>query len=411
MMRMAAKASACLLFLCPQMVFGEELAGLTRNPGLNLESVITKAFERSPRQNILQAERMVAKAREISATGLLPTSPAVSLGHQNDTVGSHRNLSQWEAAVEVPVWMPGQRTARTTLARMSQGELSGMRNGLLLEVAGQVREAIWDIAMANNLAELAQTRLTTAQALQRDVEKRRAAGELAKTDVMLAQNEVLQAQTELLHTQAEVQHAEHRYWVLTGLKEIPATAEETLTTINNVTETHPLLAESSSRLALARSQRDLTQVERRENPQITLNLRHERGAFDNQFNDSVGLSIRLPLDTQVRTAPMLAESEMGIARASTEHEQRLIELQTAQHEAEHNLEVIRAELVIVEEQQRLSQENLRLARKAFALGESDLISLLRVQAMAQEVERSLLNRHIQLKWNIARYNQALGVIP
>jgi cobalt-zinc-cadmium efflux system outer membrane protein len=45
------------------------------------------------------------------------------------------------------------------------------------------------------------------------------------------------------------------------------------------------------------------------------------------------------------------------------------------------------------------------------LGESDLVSLLRVQAMAREAEQTLRSRQTQLQWDIARYNQAVGVLP
>ena len=49
--------------------------------------------------------------------------------------------------------------------------------------------------------------------------------------------------------------------------------------------------------------------------------------------------------------------------------------------------------------------------EAFKLGETDLVSLLRVQAQANEIERAFTSRQIQLQWDIARYNQAVGVLP
>lgn len=411
MMRIQTITAVVFLMLLPLLASGEELAKLERNPQLTLTMVVNAAFERSPRQQVIQAGQAMVEARTLHASGLLPAAPAVSVSHQNDAIGSNRNFSLWDAALELPMWLPGQRAARQAVARVAQDELDSSHNGLLLEVAGQVREAIWDISMASGAVELAEARVKTAQALQSNVEKRVHAGELARTDVMLAQNETLQSQTALLRAQAELKHAEHRYWSLTGLKELPLSAEEQLTPRDTIDDSHPWLADISARVELARGQRDLVRVERRENPQVMLNARHERGAFDNQFNDSVGLSIRVPLDAAVRSAPMIAGAEMGVAQAMSERDQRRLVLQTALHEATHNLEVIHAELDIFEQQHRLAQENLRLAKKSFALGESDLVSLLRGQAMAYEAERSLSNRRTQLQWNIARYNQALGVLP
>lgn len=406
---------SCLTFLLaiflPLTATGEEVEALARSSRLSLADAVQKAFERNPQQQVLVAGKMVADARAVHAASVLPGTPAVSVRYQNDTIGSGRNQREWEAALEFPVWLPGQRAARETVARAAGTSLEARRGGLRLTLAGQVREAVWDVAMNANAVELAGQRYQTAQALQADVEKRWKAGELAKTDAMLAQNETLQAQTALLRAQAELRHAEHRYWMLTGLKELPAHSEEQPSNIADIAENHPLLAETSAKVTLVQDERNLVRVEKRESPQIIVNARRERGAFDNASNDSVGFAVRIPLDAEVRSAPVLANAEMSVAQAMSERDQQMLVLQAMLHEAGHNLEVTRAEIEVVAQQNRLAQESLRLARKAFDLGETDLVSLLRVQATAQETERVLHSRQTQLQWDIARYNQAVGVLP
>ena len=86
-------------------------------------------------------------------------------------------------------------------------------------------------------------------------------------------------------------------------------------------------------------------------------------------------------------------------------------LETAMHEAEHNLSVSRAELLLVTRQYEIAKESARLAQKAFQLGETDLVSLMRVQAQTYEAERAFTTRQIQVQWDIARYNQVVGVLP
>lgn len=389
----------------------EELGVLPTDARLTLPAVVEAAYARSPRQSVLTAGNSLAAAREVQASSTLPGAPALLARHQNDVIGSGRNQVEWEAGLEIPLWLPGQRAAREVVAQEVRSGLEAGQKGLKLAVAGQVRDAVWDVEMNRNATALAETRLKTAQSLQADVEKRWKAGELAKTDTLLAQNETLQAQTQWLRAAAELKHAEHRYWMLTGLKQLPLSANESLATQTGINDNHPLLAEEAARVELARSERNLVQTERRENPQLSLNARHERGAFDSEFNSSIGLSLRIPLDAEVRAAPLLASAEMALGEAMSRHGQQQLNLQAAQHEAEHNLEVTREELGIIESQYKLTQENLRLARKAFDLGESDLVSLLRVQALARETEAALVNRRIQLNWDIARYNQAVGVLP
>ena len=81
------------------------------------------------------------------------------------------------------------------------------------------------------------------------------------------------------------------------------------------------------------------------------------------------------------------------------------------HEAEHNLSVSRAELVLAGKQYEIAKESLRLAQKAFQLGETDLVSLLRVQSQTFEAERAFSTRQVQVQWDVARYNQTVGVLP
>jgi outer membrane protein, heavy metal efflux system len=405
-----AAAIAMAVLSLPTYGHAEELERLVPDAQLTMSSVLQKTFERSPRQQVLQAEGVAVESRKLHADSALPGAPAVAMMHQGDASGPG-HLTAWEAALEVPVWLPGQRAAREAVARAASGGLEANRAGLMLLVAGQLRDAVWDVAMNADAVDLAMQRHNTAEALQHDVERRQQAGELAKTDVLLVRNETLQTQTQLVRAQAELKHAEHRYWMLTGIKQLPANPAETLSAHVELNDQHPLLAEIAQRVALVEEERNLTRVQKRENPQVVVNARRELGAFDSEYNNSLGLALRIPLDSAVRSAPMMAGAEMAVAQAMSEREQLLLTLRTALHEAEHNLEVTRDELVIVEEQNRLMQENLQLAKKAFGLGESDLVSLLRVQALAYEAERALSSRKIQLQWDIARYNQAVGVLP
>lgn len=400
------------VWLClPGLAAAGEVDDLTVNPELSVQAVLDHAVERNPQRHLLQALDGEVQARYRHARGTLPLAPAVALRHQNDAIGSGRGEREWEAELELPVWLPGQRAARENVAQGAQNELATSRDGLRLQVAGVLRDAIWDVGMNLANVELAGLRLKTAEALQRDVQRRHQAGELAKTDLMLAENETLQAKSALLRAEAELRHAQHRYRQLTGLSDIPAQPQETQSDQAGLDEQHPLLREAEAKIALANSERDLVRLERRENPQVMLGARSERGSSADPYNTSIGVRVRIPLPSETRSAPLLAAAETNVAKAVSERERLRYALETALHEAEHNLEVTRAELEIATQQHALARENQRLAQKAFDLGETDLVHLMRVQALAYEAERALASRKIQLQWDIARYNQAVGVLP
>ena len=377
---------------------------------LSLHELVEKTIARYPDSALLAAKQIEIEAKNKRANGILPASPAIGLLNRSDGITSNRGEREWEAELELPVWLPGQRAAREVLARDAALGLVDTRATLNLQVAGMVRDALWDIAMMTHQAALAKSRHQMSLALLNDVEKRVKAGDLPNADIMLAQNEAYQAETFLLRAEAEVKHAQFRYKLLTGLNTIPeAFSEQQVKT--TLDDNHPALRDASKKILVADDERNLIKVERRENPTVSLNARSQRGPFDNQANESLGLKLRIPLETEAHSAPLVANAEVNYAKHQVEAQHLRYALEAAFHEAEHNLEVTTAELAITTKQNANAQESLRLAKKAFALGETDLVNLLRVQASAYEAERAMKQRQIQLQWDTAHYNQAAGEMP
>ncbi len=380
------------------------------NPNLQFKEVLEKTFARNPHQAKLLSQQSVLDARNKVASAILPYTPSITVSHQNDTVGSGRGEREWQAELELPVWRPNQRQNRLKVADAYQSNLISSQESLKLQVAGALRDALWDIAFNENNVALASNKLAVSQRLQIDVEKRFKAGELAKTDAIFAQQETLLAEKEELRATAELMHARHRYYVLTGLHEIPANIQEKQSNLEDYNQS-PIWLEAQSKLGLAESERQLATIESRDNYQVLISARSIKGGFDTMFNESVGLKIRIPFGGDARAATIKSASELNLGNALSDYETLRLALETAMHEAEHNLSVSQAELGIANKQFDMSKESVRLANKAFKLGETDLVSLLRVQAQANEIERAFTSRQIQLQWDIARYNQAVGVLP
>ena len=417
---MRKKFNGILIFLllCPLLATGQELLPTVNNhldelkvsESLQLRDVLDKTVIRNPLQATLQSRESVVTAKKTIANAMLPLAPAISVGHQNDVLGSGRGEREWQADLEVPVWLPNQRKNRLKVADATQSSLSANRESLKLHVAGLLREAVWDIALNNNNVELTKNKLEVAMKLQKDVERRYQAGETAKTDAMLAQQETLRAEKEHLRAEAELMHARHRYYLLTGLREIPAKIEEPQSVLEDYSQSS-IWTEAQSKVGLAETERSLAQVESKENLQVLFNVRSTKGAFDNVSNESIGVKVRIPFGGDSRSAPIKAAAELGVGNALTERETLRNTLETMMHEAEHNLSVSRVELIIATKQYEIAKESVRLAEKSFQLGESDLVSLMRVQALTYEAERAYTTRKIQVQWDIARYNQAVGVLP
>ncbi len=383
---------------------------LKLNPKLQLREVLQQTLARNPKLFTLQSRNAWVNAKKTMAESLLPTSPAINVMHLNDGLASNRGEREWQAELELPLWMQNQRTMRTKVADASLAYATLIRENLKLQLAGELREILWLIAYNENNHALAINKLALAKNLQRDVERRYQAGEMALTDVMVVEQDSLRFEKEKLRAEAELKHASHRYFLLTGLREMPVNIEEQQSPLQDFSQS-TMWAEAQSSLALAETERDLAFIESRENLHLSFNAQSSKGAFDNAANDSVGMKLRIPFGEDARAAPINAAAEMGVGQALSARESLRLELEAAMHEAENNLEVSRAELALASKQFDIAKKSASLAQKAFQFGESDLVSLLRVQAQTYEAERAYTTRKIQVQWDIARYNQAVGALP
>lgn len=389
---------------------GEHEDTLTTSPRLTLHEVLQQVVAIHPQQALLNAHQQMVQARRTMANSWLPQAPSVGFSHQSDALLSHRDEREWQAQLQLPIWLPGQRQARGQVATLADESLTQDRAGLQQLAAELLRNAVWEIALRRSDVSLFQQRLETLSSIADDVQKRFRAGEVARLDVMQADQETLQAERQLVTAKAELMHAQFRYQQLTGLQTLPARLEEPLSPRQDYTESAFWQA-ALARVRLAEGQRDLTMIEHRQNPQLTLNTRTMQGGFDSQFNGSMGVAINIPLQSEATRAPQLANAEQNIGDARSQLETLQRTLETALHEAEHNLHVSQQELRLIQKQQAIASENASLARKAYRLGELDLNPLLRLQLLAFEAERSLSSQQLQVQWNIAKYNQAVGVLP
>lgn len=381
------------------------------SPQVTLHDTVQQAVERYPRTQLLGARSAQVDALRRQTESAVAGAPALLLRHQTDRIGSSDGLREWEGGIQLPLWLPGQRQARRDFTARTGEGLSSFESALRLEVAGQVRERLWDVVLMENETLVTEGQWRAAQALEEDVRKRVTAGELAKVDLLLAQDETLRRQALYLRARTELKHTLHRYDVLTGSEVLPVARNETLSNRDSIGDDHPLLADSRARVAQALAETELVRQERRANPHLTLGVRDEQSTRRSEANKSVGISLTLPLLSTAHAGPRMAAAAVALAEAQSARDTLRRELDLTLDESEHSVQLARQQHELAIEQNRLAQENLRLMKKAFALGEIDLVDLMRVQTLAFTAEYNEQQLGLQLQRAIARYNQAAGEIP
>lgn len=376
----------------------------------SLRTALDQAWEKNPQAQTLEAKRAESIAQGVAANSLVPGAPVVILGHRNDQLNSNAGVREWEAGIALPIWLPGQRDARQRQAKAGRDGLEANILALRLRLAGELREAIWQVRQVEAQIRLDEARALTAKKLAEDVAKRVQAGELAKTDLNLAQNEWRTAQAAVLQNATTLLQAQQTYATLTGTTVLPDDSAESAQS-KPLSDDHPLMEEARLAIEVAQAQVRVSNQSRRDNPELELSARRARGNLNDPYASTVALALRLPLATDARNLPLTSAAQTALTRAQSEYTRSRLTLEYQRQQADQALQAADQLLDLARQQRTASGENLDLIQKSFSLGESDLFALLRARTAAFEAEQAYNQQEIAQALSRARLNQAQGVLP
>ena len=388
------------------------VAVLTGLPGhaQSLKDAVEGAWSRQPAAKTTGAREDEFAAKRNAAAALFPEPPSVNLGYRTDQANLNAGVRELEGMVSLPMWTPATRGAAQALAKAESEQFGSTLRFQRWRLAGEVREAYWQARLVATEQELAQRKVSEAVALAADVERRLKAGDLARVDLNQARAADQLARAVLADTSARAYRAAQTFYVLTGMKLLPAVAEPVSTAPRDL-ETHPQLDAGGRAAATARAKLGQATTATRDPPEIEVGMRRERSAFGESYANSIIVGIKVPFGTDARNQPRItvANAELIEAQATlTLDRQKLVaDINAAEVELEQAREIEQ----FTAERFRLAADTQALYAKAFALGEVDLPYRLRAENERFDAELALTRARIEAGRAISRLNQALGVFP
>lgn len=353
----------------------------------------------------LAAQRSATAARGAAVRSPIAGSPSLGGDFRTDTRGT-REAWGLDLEVAAPVWLPGQRGALGDSIGAAVAEVDARLPARRLEVAGLLREAWWNAALATREVRLAQDRVATARDIARDVNRRAQLGDIAGADALLADNERLAAELALQLAQAREAEARATYRTLTGGAEPDLPPERPLPRA----VAHPALAAAERAVAAAEARARLVAATPRDNPELALFGRGEDGTRTEQ-GVSLGVRVRIPLATEARNLPRRAQAEAEITAATAQLAQRrrLVEAEIAAataalQAADAASRIARARLAVADQQYGIAQ-------RAFRAGETGTFDLLRIRQQQLDAAGAEAQAAIGAARARSRLNQALGAVP
>ena len=375
-----------------------------------LRAAINAAWDRSPELAGATGRQAAAIARGRSADSYTPGPPSLGGGFASDGVVNRRGGREAELSVSTPLWLPGEGTASRRVADADLSRLTAQQQAQRLAVAGEVREALAAVALAQVEAAGANARLSDARNLEADVGRRVRGRDAAETELLTARLDRMDAEIGRGERQSALDGAKLAFRSLTGLEPDPAALNEAVPAAGSA-GSHPRVAEADGTAAAADASRLLAEIQIRESPEIGILARSSREIGSSQFGNRIGIQFRLPFSTEARNAPRqaAAQADLTEATATAANVRRQVELQTARAQLE--LDTAQKAAAIAQQRATVMRQQRGLSEAAFRGGLVSLGDVIRVRALATDAEIARGRAEIGVRLSRSRVNQSLGILP
>ena len=351
-----------------------------QSSSVTLSELMQHVYKRLPEKLGESVYQQEAKANKGLASSMFAKPSTLDLSHYNDAVASGDGLQEWEGTYNMPLWLPGQKQKQQELTDKINAQLPAYQKKLKLMASAQARSLLWSVMQAETMVKQAQYAWDTAKKLEKDVDSRVKAGEIPATERILAQTNTLDMHSKLVDAQSKLQQAVSNYEFYTGLKQLPQQPEETLAKQQQINKTHPYLAMWTQQIDKLRSEMGLAHYQNAVNPDLYVGMRSQRGTSSEGFNNSVHIGISFALDDKAYRAPAVARASKALTDAQIGYRQTERQLKSQLLMKQDELKSRQQQLQLAIEQDKANQHYYALQKRAFDLGEINLVDLLRTQA-------------------------------
>ena len=359
-----------------------------------------------------QTARNVQYDAQVSASQTwVPEPPTLSISGRSDQIDTNNGLREWEAEISQPVWLVGQRERAQAVARSERDASMQRFSAARWQLAGELREAWWEVRLAEAEKNEAERKLKETTQLEADVLRRVKAGDLAPYDLNQARSSLISAKAEALRASTVVARSKQQFHALSNGAELPDVPETPVTGDADVISRHPLLTSNTAATIAAQAKLQQVSGDTRNAPEIGLTLTRERGNYTEPYQNLAKFTLKIPFGSESRNQPRItaANADLIEAQLMTEQIQRKLDATIASSRLE--LEQSQQTILILQERLQLAEQSFAWVEKSFRAGQLDLPTRLKAEADLASARLSLARAKLEVARAISRYNQAAGVLP
>ena len=386
-------------------------------PRLSLAQLIGTVLDHNPELRSVQQSSVTAQAAVVSAGALPNPKLEWSRGDNKARMASATPGSVNSMGISVPIEMPSVRSARVNAAeagqRASVHQIAASRNALV----AQVKLKAYEVVLRQAQVQAAHDAVKLLEQAHERVRVRVASGEAARYEIIKADAELINARQQeqtarLMVEQSQLTLNRMAAGQLPARFDLDLSLQDPLKAAAHSVEQHPELLQLQSEVEKAEAQKQGAKASRWPG----VELRYAQTREPDIRNNTIGVSMQIPLFDQRRGPIDEAASEEQRARLRLDGRKAELEQQTLQARKVLEMAQVRVK-ALGEGSVKEAEAALRVAEAAYRYGERGILDVLDAQRVLRTVRADLLearyqmqSARIELDFLAGRYADASTVI-
>jgi outer membrane protein TolC len=386
-------------------------------------SILQLTEQRLSQNLISDADVARVQAEQARANGWLAGAPILDGLYRSDQAMSNYGALEMQADVRLPLRRFGQTEAWHALAQQAalNGETRVQADRLAL--LGTLRQLAWDWRRADVELSTAMTRNEIMQRNLQAVTLQVKRGEAAEVDRLSVESRALAVQDQVAEAQVMRDNAKSRWMQVSGSEALPvdlgldnaATQQQlnnpALDTPEGLLAQQPLLRQIASEVGLSTARINAERAAGAGAPELGLGVKRDRGDREMPYDNSLFVTLSLPLGGQTYRDPALAEMTQQRAIAQVALIKTTQQLLGDVSALRQRIQAWPARLARLDQSAALAEKTLELKQKALRQGELDWSLLLNFERDAADARLQAKLAHIAYAVDRSSLKQTLGLMP
>jgi len=383
------------------------------------QSILQQAEQRLDMNLVTQADLVRVQTEQTRANGWLAGAPILDGLYRDDRPMTNRGEGEMQLDVRLPLRRLDQTSAWQSLAEQAALNAQSREAATRLELIGTLRQLAWDWRRAETALNTAEQQEAIMRRNLGMVTHQVKLGEAAEVDRLTVESSLLAAEDTVNQARIQLKNAQSRWMQISGSPDLPTdlgTAPNTPLPTASVTaeslfQTNPILRRMASEIGLDTAKIDAERAAGAGAPELGFGIKRDRGDRGTPWDNSLLVTLSLPIGGQAYRNPALAEMAQQRAQAQ-------VALMRTAHQIQGEVTVYQqrvaewpARIAQLNRRATLTEKTLKLKEKALRLGELDWSRLMYFEQEAASARLQANLAQIDYRADQSSLKQSLGLMP